>query len=67
MTPEQEGWLRLYRLCGWAICKLTRRHLRGKQTGIDILCPDGATKRTYLCDRCGTTWSRKIKAKEKTA
>lgn len=44
-------------------------HLRGKQSGIDILCPDGAIKRTYQCSRCHTSWTRKIstKAKEKTA
>lgn len=54
---------------GKLVCMCPKRlgggHLRGKQTGIDILCPDGSMKRTYLCDRCGATWTRKLpKAKE---
>ena len=50
---------------GRLVCAITRKHLRGKQTGIDILLEDGRTKRTYQCDRCGSTWTRKFwKAKE---
>jgi hypothetical protein len=50
----------LLRAFGRMVCAL-QGHLRGKQSGIDILCDDGATKRTYQCDRCGATWSRKIR------
>lgn len=32
------------KLLGRIICFITRKHLRGKQSGIDILCDDGAIK-----------------------
>ena len=50
---------------GWLVCAITRKHLRGKQYGMQVMQPDGRFSQMYQCSRCGAVWTRKLpKAKE---
>lgn len=50
---------KLYRLLGWAICKLTRKHRRGKRFVLDG--DTDQSPRRYRCPRCNeATWTRKV-------
>ena len=52
----------LHRLLGWAMCKLARKHKRGKRIDTDLYPHDW---HTYQCSRCLATWLRKIRKVKK--
>lgn len=52
----------LYKLLGWAICKLTK-HRRGKplKPTDPPHVPGGQNVKRFQCPRCGDIWTRKIR------